>query len=51
MKTPLVIITLWGIALTLGVLGVITRRKVLLGVGMAAALAGLVLTFWLKSIL
>lgn len=51
MKLPLVIITLWGVALTLGVCGVVTRRKIFLALGMAAALAGVAMTYWLKYLL
>jgi len=52
MKTiPLIIIALWGIALTLGVLGVVTRRRILIILGMVAALAGVTFTFWLKYLL
>ncbi|SHH39589.1 hypothetical protein [Desulforamulus hydrothermalis] len=51
MITPVIILVLWGIALLLGVLGVVTRRRNLLLAGMAAALAGLGLTLWLKNTL
>ncbi|WP_333871693.1 DNA repair protein [Desulforamulus putei] len=51
MITPLIILLLWGVALTLGVVGVVTRRRKLLFAGMLAALAGLALTYWLKSTL
>ncbi|AEF93094.1 hypothetical protein Desca_0190 [Desulfotomaculum nigrificans CO-1-SRB] len=52
MKTiPLVIIALWGIALTLGVLGVVARRRILFVFALVAALGGVGLTFWLKNLL
>ncbi|MCL5780059.1 DNA repair protein HhH-GPD [Desulforamulus profundi] len=51
MITPLIILFLWGAALILGVVGVVTRRKNLLIAGMVAALAGLGVTYWLKSML
>lgn len=52
MKTlPFIILALWGIALTLGVIGVLSRRKRLLFLGILSALGGLILTLWLKWLL
>ncbi|WP_041274365.1 hypothetical protein [Desulforamulus reducens] len=51
MISPFVILALWGIAMILGVVGVVSRKKILLKLGMVAALGGLAVTFWLKSTL
>lgn len=51
MKLPLVILALWFIALSLGIIGIVTRRRALLAWGMGAALGGVLLTYWLKSML
>lgn len=51
MITPYLILAAWLTAMTLGVLGVVKRNKAFLGAGMVAALVGLGLTYWLKSIL
>ncbi|GAB6178924.1 hypothetical protein JCM14036_02430 [Desulfotomaculum defluvii] len=51
MKSPFIILTLWGVAMILGVIGVVTRKKILLILGMVAALGGLAVTFWLKSMI
>lgn len=51
MKSPFIILALWVIAMTLGVIGVVTRKKILLKLGMLAAVAGVALTLWLKSTL
>ena len=48
MNLPLVILTLWGVALILGVTGVFIRKKILIFLGMAAAMAGVFATFYLK---
>lgn len=48
---PLLILASWVIALILGAIGVITRRRKLLLTGMLAALVGLGLTYWLKRML
>lgn len=45
------ILASWLIALSLGVFGIVKRKKSFLGAGMVAALIGLGLTYYLKSIL
>ncbi|AQS57945.1 DNA repair protein [Desulforamulus ferrireducens] len=48
---PFIILVLWLIALTLGVLGVVTRRKKLILWGGVAALGGVAATYYLKWLL
>lgn len=49
MISPFIILILLFSALTLGVIGVIARKKVLLKLGLLAAVGGVVMTLWLKS--
>lgn len=51
MIIPYLILASWVTALTLGVIGVVKKKKAFLGAGMVAALIGLALTYYLKSIL
>ncbi|MEG6523915.1 DNA repair protein [Desulfotomaculum sp. 1211_IL3151] len=51
MVSPYIILALWVIAMTLGVIGVVARKKILLKLGLLAAFGGVVLTLWLKSTL
>lgn len=48
---PIIILVFWLIALTLGVIGVVTRRKKLIILGGIAALGGVAMTYYLKWLL